>query len=162
MTIVKSSNCHNWEYMYSSGYKYEKWRSQIQDTKSSVSLVWWTENQCLAELEHIKRQRQLVWIRHHQFKSKHTKTQDMLVMLVFVFRDTMLISNNRSDTFDNYWRIIKTMNQRELFHPKNKYFHLIHLEKNTHNSSYKCSVGKHGAPNGIIWIQYLIQTCFFS
>ena len=23
------------------------------------------------------------------------------------------------------------MNQRELFHPKNKYFHLIHLEKNT-------------------------------
>ena len=72
----------------------------------------------------------------------------------------MLNSNNRSDTFDNYWRIIKTMNQRELFHPKNKYFHLIHLEKNTHNSSYKCSVGKHGAPNGIIWIQYLIQTCF--
>ena len=59
----------------------------------------------------------------------------MLVMLV-LFRDTMLNSNNRSDTFDNYWRIIKTMNQRELFHPKNKYFHLIHLEKE-YNSSYR-------------------------
>ena len=49
------------------------------------------------------------------------------------------------------------MNQKELFHPKNKYFHLIHLEENTYNSSYKCSAGKHGAPNCIIWIQYLIQ-----
>ena len=77
--------------------------------------------------------------------------------MLVIFRDTMLNSNNRSDTFDNYWRIIKTMNQRELFHPKNKYFHLIHLEKNTHNSSYKCSAGKHGAPNCIIWIQSLIQ-----
>ena len=28
------------------------------------------------------------------------------------------------------------MNQRELFHPKNKYFHLIHLEKE-YNSSYR-------------------------